>query len=84
MRHDAYTTRGPYAGFLMALATSLNNVRRHGNAVRRDAPFRLNISSLSPDGEPSEELSADSGKLTAVAACPRASSQRLGLLRPGS
>ena len=43
------TTRTPlvavYAGFVMALAASLNDVRSN-NAVRRDASSRLNISYL--------------------------------------
>ena len=50
-----------HAGFIIASPALLDDVRRHRNAVRRDTSSLPNFCSLSPDGEPSEELSADSG-----------------------
>jgi hypothetical protein len=47
-RHNAYAALGRHAGFLMAPPTSLNNDRRHRNAVRPDASALLNISYLAP------------------------------------
>ena len=60
-----------HAGLLIAFPTLPNNVRSNYNAVRRDAFLRRKISYLSPDSEPSEELSAASCKLAAVVACRR-------------